>query len=79
MHHWVRQQGCVFDYRPKHDNLRFSVMPLNVTFVNMFNFCHFLFEAWSNPDFTSADEEGPSGFEKDFDVSNNENTMKAAY
>ena len=80
MHHWCRQQGCVFDYRANQDSLRFSVIPLNVTFEDIYNFVHYLHTAWSNPDLKGADESG-EGFQKDYGVKeqSNEDTMKAAY
>jgi len=79
MHHWCRQQGCVFDYRAKEDNLRFSVIPLNVTFVNIFDFCHILHKSWSNKEFQVV-EKSTEGFAKDYGVKNmSENIMKAAY
>ena len=79
MHHWCRQQGCVFDYRAKEDNLRFSVIPLNVTFVNIFDFCQILHKSWSNKEFQVV-EKSTEGFAKDYGVKNmSENIMKAAY
>ena len=80
MHHWCRQQGCVFDYRANQDSLRFSVIPLNVTFEDIYNFVHYLHTAWSNPDLKGA-EKSADGFQKDYGVkaTSNEDTMKAAY
>lgn len=79
MHHWCRQQGCVFDFRKNQDCLRFSVIPLNVTFEDIYNFVHYLHKAWSNPELSAAGESS-DGFQKDYGVkANNEDTMKAAY
>ena len=50
MHHWVRQQGVLYDFRVKQDAIRFSVIPLSVTYVDIWNFVNFLHQAWSNPE-----------------------------